>query len=141
MSQSQNNEYPKNNFNLDAAHYVPKELLNYIENVEDYEEEIMEQIDDMIGNELEKEVMSELQKHRNMDYDYESDDEETWIPDYRNCTCCHGFVYKCKGKTCISMGQCYCKMKDDLEKENGENCEPDIKENDKDNKKNNKRLM
>ena len=60
MSQSPDNEYPKNNFNLDAAQYVPKELLNYVKDVEDYEEEVLEQIDDMIGNELEKEVMNEF---------------------------------------------------------------------------------
>ena len=143
MSQSPDNEYPKNNFNLDAAQYVPKELLSYVKNVEDYEEEVLEQIDDMLGNELEKEVMNELEKHRNIECDYESDDEDKWIPDYRNCACCHGYVYKCKGKTCISMGQCYCKMKDDLEKEYGENDEQDMQENENknDNKNNNKRLM
>ena len=138
MSQSPDKEYPKNNFNLDAAQYVPKELLNYVKDVEDYEEEVLEQIDDMIGNELEKEVMNEFEKHRNIECDYESDDEDKWIPDYRNCACCHGYVYNCKGKTCIAMGQCYCKMKDDLEKE--ENCELDVNvvECNNDNKK---RLM
>ena len=74
------------------------------------------------------------------DYD-DSDDEDKWIPDYRNCACCHGYVYNCKGKTCIAMGQCYCKMKDDLEKEEKEeNCELDVNvvECNNDNKK---RLM
>ena len=99
MTQNPDNEYPKINFNLDAAQYVPKELLNYVKDVEDYEEEVLEQIDDMIGNELEKEVMNEFEKHRNIECDYESDDEDKWIPDYRNCACCHGYVYKCKGKT------------------------------------------
>ena len=141
MSQSPDNEYPKNNFNLDAAQYVPKELLNYVKDVEDYEEEILEKIDEMIGNELEKEVMSKLQEQRNMEGDYDSDDEDKWIPDYRNCACCHGYVYNCKGKTCIAMGQCYCKMKDDLEKEEKEeNGELDVNvvECNNDNKK---RLM
>ena len=144
--QTSDSEYPKINFNLDAAQYIPKELpnelLNYVDEVEDYEEEILEKIDEMIGNELEKEVMDKLQEQRNMEGDYDdSDDEDKWIPDYRNCACCHGYVYNCKGKTCISMGQCYCKMKDDLEKEEKEeNCELDVNvvECNNDNKK---RLM
>ncbi len=143
--QTSDSDYPKINFNLDAAQYIPKELpnelLNYVDEVEDYEEEILEKIDEMIGNELEKEVMSKLQEQRNMEGDYDSDDEDKWIPDYRNCACCHGYVYNCKGKTCISMGQCYCKMKDDLEKEEKEeNCELDVNvvECNNDNKK---RLM
>ena len=144
--QTSDSDYPKINFNLDAAQYIPKELpnelLNYVDEVEDYEEEILEKIDEMIGNELEKEVMSKLQEQRNMEGDYDdSDDEDKWIPDYRNCACCHGYVYNCKGKTCIAMGQCYCKMKDDLEKEEKEeNCELDVNvvECNNDNKK---RLM
>lgn len=144
--QTSDSEYPKINFNLDAAQYIPKELpnelLNYVDEVEDYEEEILEKIDEMIGNELEKEVMDKLQEQRNMEGDYDDlDDEDKWIPDYRNCACCHGYVYNCKGKTCISMGQCYCKMKDDLEKEEKEeNCELDVNvvECNNDNKK---RLM
>ena len=144
--QTSDSDYPKINFNLDAAQYIPKELpnelLNYVDEVEDYEEEILEKIDEMIGNELEKEVMSKLQEQRNMEGDYDdSDDEDKWIPDYRNCACCHGYVYNCKGKTCIAMGQCYCKMKDDLEKEEKEeNGELDVNvvECNNDNKK---RLM
>ena len=34
---------------------------------------------------------------------------------YKNCTCCKGYVYKCNGDTCKSLGQCYCKMSDECE--------------------------
>ena len=33
----------------------------------------------------------------------------------KDCECCHGFVYKCAGESCKSLGQCYCKMKDEVE--------------------------
>jgi hypothetical protein len=41
-------------------------------------------------------------------------DREIWIPKYRNCECCEGFVYKCKGIACESMGCCYCKFTDEM---------------------------
>ena len=112
-----NNEESQNVLALDPAHENPKELLEYVEKVEDYEEEIKEQIDEMISNELEKEVMSEMHKIRFLENDDDSEDEDKWFPDYQKCQCCHGFVYNCKGNICHSMGQCYCKMKDDIEQE------------------------
>ena len=131
MSQSPNNRQPDINneepqyiLNIDPAHENPKELLDYVEKIEDYEEEIKEQIDQMISNELEKEVMDEMQKIRFIENDDDSEDKDKWFPDYKNCKCCQGFVYNCTGNVCISMGQCYCKMKDDIEEElekNGEN--------------------
>ena len=141
--QTSNIEPSQNIFDSDAAHYIPKELMNYVEDVEDFEEEIQAQIDKMIENELENEVRDEMEKQMDLESDDESNDEDKWLPDYKDCPCCHGYVYKCKGKTCISMGQCYCKMKDDLEKEYGENEEQDMQENENknDNKNNNKRLM
>ena len=33
----------------------------------------------------------------------------------KDCECCHGFVYKCAGESCKNLGQCYCKMKDEVE--------------------------
>ena len=47
----------------------------------------------------------------------ESEDEDKWLPKYKDCECCHGFVFKCKGETCADLGQCYCKMKDDCDKQ------------------------
>ena len=45
----------------------------------------------------------------------DSADEDKWYPKYKDCECCKGFVYKCKGDACQSLGQCYCKMKDDCD--------------------------
>ena len=103
--------------NMDPAHENPRELLNYVKQVQDFEDEVQEEIDAMIEKELEKEIMSEMEKEKNIEEDEDSEDEDKWFPDYNNCACCHGFVYKCQGKTCLAMGQCYCKMKDDLEQE------------------------
>ena len=119
--------------NLDAAHENPMELLKYVEQVQDLEDEIQEQIDDMIEKELEKEILSEMEKERNFEEEDDSNDEDKWFPDYKDCICCHGYVYNCKEKTCIAMGQCYCKMKDDLEQEM-EKCACDKNEDEEDNK-------
>ena len=116
--QTSNIEPSQNIFDSDAAHYIPKELMNYVEDVEDFEEEIQAQIDKMIENELENEVRDEMEKQMDLESDDESNDEDKWLPDYKDCPCCHGYVYNCKEKICIAMGQCYCKMKDDIE--NGE---------------------
>ena len=37
----------------------------------------------------------------------ESDDEDKWYPKYKDCECCKGFVFKCKGKACENLEQCY----------------------------------
>ena len=59
-------------------------------------------------------------KNENNDNDSnenDSDDEDKWIPKYKDCPCCYGFVYKCKGEACFSLGECYCKMKDDIDED------------------------
>ena len=82
-------------FNLTAKEYKPMPAVEYIEGDEDDEDdEVMEEL----GNE-------------------ESEDEDKWFPKYKDCECCQGFVFKCKGETCADLGQCYCKMKDDCDKQ------------------------
>ena len=102
------NRVPKKlDFNLDAKEYKPKEK-NVANDNED--EEVEEKMDMIVKDMVEDEVMEELGNE-------ESEDEDKWIQKYKDCQCCHGFVYKCKGETCSSLGQCYCKMKDDCENE------------------------
>ena len=69
----------------------------------------------MMRDEIENEVMNELTKEGQIDDD--SEDEDKWFPKYKDCECCHGFVYKCPGESCKNLGQCYCKMKDEVEGE------------------------
>ena len=119
--------------NLDPAHENPTELINYVEEMKQFEDEVQEQIDEMINQELEKEIMSEMDKARKEEIEEDSEDEDKWFPDYKDCKCCRGFVYNCQGETCILMGQCYCKMKDDIE-QNEDKCDCDEKEDENNNK-------
>ena len=115
-------------FNENAKEYIPKEKrenkkegktkikIEYVEgDDEDEEEQVKDQIDMIMKYEIENEVMNELTKEGQIDDD--SEDEDKWLPKYKDCECCHGFVYKCPGESCKNLGQCYCKMKDDVEGE------------------------
>ena len=93
----------KLDFNLQAKEYKPKEKV-----LNNEDEEIEDKLDIIAKDMAENEVMEELGNE-------ESEDEDKWIEKYKNCECCRGFVYKCKGDTCASLGQCYCKMKDDCD--------------------------
>ena len=95
----------KLDFNLDAKEYKPKEKAEVNDNEE---KEVQEKMDMIIKDMAEDAVMEELGNE-------ESEDEDTWLEKYKDCQCCQGFVYKCKGEACSSLGQCYCKMKDDCE--------------------------
>ena len=101
------NRLPKKlDFNLNAKEYKPKEKGEVNDNEE--EEEVQEKMDMIVKDMAEDAVMEELGNEG-------SDDEDVWLQKYKDCQCCQGFVYKCKGETCSSLGQCYCKMKDDCD--------------------------
>ena len=77
---------------------------------------------------VQNEIMDEFAKQKNQeDSSEDSEDEDKWIPKYKDCECCSGFVYKCKGEACSSLGECYCKMRDDMDEdyEVNESKEPD----------------
>ena len=116
---SKNRIPEKLNFNLAAAEYTPKEIIEYVESDDDdNDEQIQEEIDMIIGDVIENEVMNELAEQKNLENSSDdSEDEDKWIPKYKDCDCCSGFVYKCKGEACSSLGECYCKMKDDIDDE------------------------
>ena len=105
---------------LDSDPADPKKLVEYIDVEGDNEEKIKEEIDNIILNDIENEIMEEIKKE-NIDENYsdseEDEEKDEWIPKYKDCPCCYGFVFNCKGDTCASLGQCYCKMKDDIEEE------------------------
>ena len=105
-------EEEKLNFNLNAKEYVPKQQE---ENPEE-EEENNEEIDMIMRDVVENDILDEMGENNSLDSD--SADEDKWYPKYKDCECCKGFVYKCKGEACQSLGQCYCKMKDDCDEEN-----------------------
>ena len=114
----------KLNFNKDAKEYVPKPKVKveYVEGDDD-EEEVKDEIDMMVKDEIENEVMNELTKEGHIDDD--SEDEDKWFPKYKDCECCKGFVYKCPGESCKNLGQCYCKMKDEVDNDGNDEAEAD----------------
>ena len=97
----------KLDFNLQAKEYKPKEK-NAENKAQEEDAEVEEKMDMIVKDMAEYEVMEELENE-------ESEDEDKWIEKYKDCECCQGFVYKCKGETCASLGQCFCKMQDDCE--------------------------
>ena len=114
----------KLNLNKDAKEYVPKPKVKveYVEGDDD-DEEVKDEIDMMVKDQIENEVMNELTKEGHIDDD--SEDEDKWFPKYKDCECCHGFVYKCPGESCKNLGQCYCKMKDEVDNEGNDDGEQD----------------
>ena len=106
-------EEVKLNLNLNAEEFIPKnnyDLLVKPSNEEEDLEECVEEEIDMIENDLlENEALEE--------YEEEESDDEKWFPKYKDCECCKGFIYKCKGSACTNMGVCYCKMKDECDYE------------------------
>lgn len=114
---------PENlNLNLNAEEFKPKSIENaeyynalQVKQFEDNENEEEDSIEneelEMIVNDLvENDALEELEEE-------EESDDEKWFPKYKDCECCKGFIYKCKGNACINMGVCYCKMKDECDDE------------------------
>lgn len=104
-------------FNLNAKEYVPKketEINGYkIEGLDDEEEEESE--DDIIDELVNQELNDPIDPYALEDED-ESDDEK-WFPKYKDCTCCEGYIYKCAGDVCTSLGVCFCKAQEDYDPE------------------------
>ena len=102
-------ENEKLKFNLNAKEYEPK---NYNKKEEDEDEENNEELDMIVKDMVENDILDEMGEDEQYS---DSEDEDKWYPKYKDCECCKGFVYKCKGEACQSLGQCYCKMKDDCD--------------------------
>jgi hypothetical protein len=101
----------KLNLNLNAQEYVPKVVDVEDEADPDEDPEDEEELDMIMKDIINNDVMEEMGVE-----DDESDDEK-WLPKYKDCECCKGFVYKCKGDACVNMGTCYCKIKDECDSE------------------------
>ena len=105
----------KLNFNLDAKEYKPKEKEKEknIELEQEDDEEVDKKMDMIVNDMIENELMEEANNN-----DSDEEDENKCYSKYKDCKCCKGYIYKCNGETCKSLGQCYCKMSDDCEFEN-----------------------
>ena len=88
-----------------------KKIIQYVEADDDEDDE--SDIDEKIER-IEKEII-EAEAIKELDCDI-SEDEDKWVPKYRDCECCKGFVFNCNGEICADLGQCFCKMKDECDK-------------------------
>ena len=114
----------KINLNLEAKEYIPKSVstqnpITYTpeyygyeisDNCQNEEEYAGEEFDMIMKDIIDNELMEELEEE-------DEQDEDRWFPKYKDCECCKGFVYKCKGLACEFMDACYCKMKDECDED------------------------
>jgi hypothetical protein len=122
-------------FNLGANEYVPRKQIqnqNYQQNYYGYQNQNQNyqpnfyQNNQNQGNfnqgykeDFEKLKISNEPKPKtnykgNEDFGDESD-EESWYPKYKDCECCKGFVYKCKGEACSHLKFCVCKIQEECD--------------------------
>jgi len=116
--------------NLNASEYVPTKINNvnnnnviqgntYSEQIQysNYENSKVQEpyydFDEPNEDELDM-IMKDMMENDEMECEEESDDEK-WFPKFKDCECCKGFVYKCKGNACQYLGACYCKVKNECE--------------------------
>lgn len=107
-------EDDKNNkidFNLNAKEFVPKKVegmnVQLVEDDDD-EEEVDEDavLDDLVNQEIDDPIPVD---------DEDESDEDKWFPKYKECSCCNGYIYKCNGDVCKSLGVCFCKAQEDYD--------------------------
>lgn len=106
-------------FNLNAKEFVPKKEVTSneykIEGLEDDEDEA--QAEDEVIDELVNQELTDPIDPLPIDEDEEESDDEKWFPKYKDCTCCKGYIYKCSGDVCQSLGVCFCKAQEDYDPE------------------------
>jgi len=121
------NEFSNIKFNLNAKEFSPKKTKKdgfEIGGLDDSEDEKEDSIS--IKNLDSKLQNNEDIKNEENDIDIDDliengiedigeDDEEEWIPKFKNCPCCKGYIYKCKETVCQSMGVCYCKAQEEFD--------------------------
>lgn len=55
-------------------------------------------------------------------------DLEQFEEKMKDCTCCHGYVYACKGKMCQNLGKCQCMVHEEMENQAIEDFIPECKD-------------
>jgi hypothetical protein len=125
----------KLSLNLEAQEYKPK-MINFNQppvtnstalNLQNYQNYYYENENQENAEEMEEEdegeefdmIMKDIINNEALEEMEEDDesDEDKWFPKYKDCECCKGFVYKCKGVACENMNACYCKVKDECDEE------------------------
>ena len=73
-------------------------------------EECLHEFEDMYHNAHIAEIINDL----------DEETENKFEEKMKGCSCCNGFVYKCKGKICYNLGICQCMARNEMEKEAAE---------------------
>ena len=110
----------KLNLNLNAEEYKPKNTTPDYQNpyqIKQVDNETNEEDEELENDELDMIVNDLVENDAYEEFEEEESDDEKWFPKYKDCECCKGFIYKCKGSACTNMGVCYCKMKDECDDE------------------------
>lgn len=69
----------------------------------------------MMGHQLD--LMMGIGEEVDEDYDDEEHNENEFVEECANCTCCNGYPYRCiSDQMCREMGQCFCVMQMETEK-------------------------
>jgi hypothetical protein len=117
------NERVNNNGKVEYPYYQNynkfDQNMNFDEENKDQEEQNPQNEDDEDDvDKLEDEFLEEMIDPNQFDDDEDESDDEKWFPKFMNCECCKGFVYKCQGETCQTLGKCFCKLKAQMDGDN-----------------------
>jgi len=104
-------EEPKKiEFNLNAKEFKPKMIEGMTVQLEEDDDDEDAENDDVIDDLINQELDDPMQ----IDEEDESD-EDKWFPKFKDCSCCTGYIYKCSGEVCKSLGVCFCKAQEDYD--------------------------
>jgi len=134
IEEIKNNKSTEIKLNVNAVEYRPKIIDGYkIEGLDDENDEleIIEKVNikeeknekeinkdndnsldefSIINKEIENFIMEQVEEESE-----ESIDKEDWYPNFKNCSCCKGYVYKCEGSSCQNLGMCFCKAAEEYD--------------------------
>ncbi len=106
---------------MDEITFDEEEFINDPEKyMQQLPEEMISQFEDEYVKSQINEIISDLDDGQNK--------EDMFEEKMQGCTCCHGYVYKCKGKMCYNLGVCQCMVRTEMEAEAQEHFIPECKD-------------
>ena len=58
----------------------------------------------------------------------EFDEKADFVKSLKDCTCCKGYVNRCKGVICKQLGQCQCRAREEMEEQAVQHFIPECKD-------------
>lgn len=112
----------------------PESLMQQIENDDeemlgrDLSEEEMKRYIQTIPEEYLHQFEDEYLEHQIDEIMRDFDECEKFEERMKDCSCCKGYVYKCKGAICQSLGKCQCMVHEEMESQAQEDFIPECKD-------------